>query len=57
MTVQDLGTQFFLREADLTKARDQVSASRLAELNAYVPISIVKNLKTEIEKFQVIFVF
>ncbi|KIJ37341.1 hypothetical protein M422DRAFT_122423, partial [Sphaerobolus stellatus SS14] len=39
--VQDLGTQFFLREEDIGRPRGEVAVRRLAELNAYVP---VKNL-------------
>nr|XP_022335086.1 ubiquitin-like modifier-activating enzyme 6 [Crassostrea virginica] len=34
--IQDLGTQFFLREEDLGKNRAEASCSRLAELNPYV---------------------
>lgn len=41
---EDLSTQFFLSEEDIGKRRDEVSAIRLAELNQYVPISIVENL-------------
>ncbi|KAF8528831.1 ubiquitin activating enzyme [Hysterangium stoloniferum] len=39
--VQDLGTQFFLREGDVGRQRGEATVTRLAELNAYVP---VKNL-------------
>ncbi|EJU06450.1 ubiquitin activating enzyme [Dacryopinax primogenitus] len=38
VTVQDLGTQFFLREGDIGKPRAAVTVPRLAELNAYVPV-------------------
>lgn len=39
--VQDLSSQFFLREDDLGKSRADATVSRLAELNAYV---FVRNL-------------
>ncbi|TDL29444.1 ubiquitin activating enzyme [Rickenella mellea] len=38
VTVQDLGTQFFLREDDIGKPRAAATHPRLAELNAYVPV-------------------
>ncbi|KAK4687153.1 ubiquitin-activating enzyme E1, partial [Tremellales sp. Uapishka_1] len=40
--VTDLGTQFFLREADIGKPRASVTAPRLAELNSYVPIKLLE---------------
>ncbi|KAI0081689.1 ubiquitin activating enzyme [Panus rudis PR-1116 ss-1] len=36
--VQDLSTQFFLREEDIGKPRAQAATPRLAELNTYVPV-------------------
>ncbi|GBE79663.1 Ubiquitin-activating enzyme E1 1 [Sparassis crispa] len=36
--VQDLSTQFFLREDDIGKPRAEAAVRRLAELNAYVPV-------------------
>ncbi|EPQ59902.1 hypothetical protein GLOTRDRAFT_125688 [Gloeophyllum trabeum ATCC 11539] len=36
--IQDLSTQFFLREEDIGKSRAAVTVPRLAELNAYVPV-------------------
>lgn len=42
--IQDLSSQFFLREADVGRSRAEVSASRLSELNQYVPISVVDDL-------------
>ncbi|KAG9000623.1 hypothetical protein FRB94_009580 [Tulasnella sp. JGI-2019a] len=36
--VSDLGTQFFLRARDVGQARGAVTAPRLQELNAYVPV-------------------
>ncbi|XP_031421812.1 ubiquitin-like modifier-activating enzyme 1 isoform X2 [Clupea harengus] len=35
---RDLSSQFYLREADLGKNRADVSQTRLAELNSYVPV-------------------
>lgn len=40
--IQDLGTQFFLREEDVGKNRAEASSSRLAELNPYVSLSALK---------------
>ncbi|PSS35445.1 hypothetical protein PHLCEN_2v1600 [Hermanssonia centrifuga] len=36
--IQDLSSQFFLREEDVGKSRADAAAPRLAELNAYVPV-------------------
>ncbi|KAI0723211.1 ubiquitin activating enzyme [Earliella scabrosa] len=36
--VSDLSSQFFLRQEDIGKPRAEVTVSRLAELNAYVPV-------------------
>ncbi|KAF8665805.1 hypothetical protein AX16_000249 [Volvariella volvacea WC 439] len=38
VTIQDLSSQFFLREEDVGKSRAEATLSRLAELNAYVPV-------------------
>ena len=40
-TVQDLAAQYFLREEDLGKPRDVTTAPRLAELNEYVPVTVL----------------
>ncbi|KAJ9113011.1 hypothetical protein QFC22_006107 [Naganishia vaughanmartiniae] len=40
--IEDLGTQFFLRQEDIGKPRASVTAPRLAELNSYVPVHEVK---------------
>ncbi|XP_052699455.1 ubiquitin-like modifier-activating enzyme 1 [Crassostrea angulata] len=40
--IQNLGTQFFLREEDVGKNRAKTSCSRLAELNSYVSLSALK---------------
>lgn len=38
VTLQDLSSQFFLREEDVGKPRADVTVPRLAELNTYVPV-------------------
>ncbi|KAF5363942.1 hypothetical protein D9756_000809 [Leucocoprinus leucothites] len=38
VTVQDLSSQFFLRQDDVGKPRAAATLPRLAELNAYVPV-------------------
>ncbi|KAK0461961.1 ubiquitin activating enzyme [Desarmillaria tabescens] len=38
VTIQDLSSQFFLRQEDIGKSRAEATAPRLAELNAYVPV-------------------
>ena len=38
--IADLSSQFFLRPADVGKPRDIVTIPRVAELNAYTPVSI-----------------
>ncbi|BEJ01563.1 hypothetical protein CcaverHIS631_0602450 [Cutaneotrichosporon cavernicola] len=40
--IADVGTQFFLREADVGKPRHEVTAPRLAELNSYVPVKVLE---------------
>lgn len=53
--LKDLSTQFFLTEDDIGKPRGQASLAKLAELNSYVPISIVDELSEEtLSKFQVV---
>ncbi|KAL1889916.1 E1 ubiquitin-activating protein [Ceratocystis pirilliformis] len=61
VTLVDLSSQFFLRDADISKPRDEVSAPRLAELNAYVPIHVHKTASktldsdlTGLSKYQVV---
>lgn len=39
-TISDLSSQFFLHLDDVGKPRDVVTAPRVAELNAYTPVSI-----------------
>lgn len=52
----DLGTQFFLRDSDIGKARDVSTQPRLAELNSYVPVRVLgKDLTLEaLKSFQVV---
>ncbi|SCU79365.1 LAMI_0A08504g1_1 [Lachancea mirantina] len=46
-TIQDLSTQFFLTEKDVGQPRDLVSQAKLAELNSYVPIKVLKSFQDE----------
>ncbi|KAK9455417.1 hypothetical protein V1511DRAFT_352428 [Dipodascopsis uninucleata] len=39
--ISDLSSQFFLRESDIGSPRAKVTAPRLAELNQYVPVSVL----------------
>jgi hypothetical protein len=38
VALSDLGTQYYLREADVGRPRGEVTVPRLAELNSYVPV-------------------
>lgn len=38
--IADLSAQFFLTPGDVGKPRDQVTAPRVAELNAYTPVKV-----------------
>ena len=40
-TMNDLASQFYITEADIGLPRAQISAPRLAELNPYVPVSVL----------------
>lgn len=40
VAIADLSSQFFLRPDDVGKRRDLVTAPRVAELNAYTPVSV-----------------
>ncbi|AET39074.1 E1 ubiquitin-activating protein UBA1 Ecym_3613 [Eremothecium cymbalariae DBVPG len=54
-SLQDLSTNFFLTEQDIGQPRDQVSAAKLAELNAYVPVRVINALdEATLSEFQVI---
>ncbi|KAG5356785.1 Ubiquitin-activating enzyme E1 1 [Yarrowia sp. E02] len=55
--ISDLSAQFFLREDDVGKRRDEVSQPRLAELNAYVPVRVLASeslTEEELARFQVV---
>ncbi|KAK4050411.1 E1 ubiquitin-activating protein [Microbotryomycetes sp. JL201] len=56
VTVPDLGTQFFLREDDVGKRRDEATRARLAELNAYTPVSVLEQELSQdaIKRFTVV---
>lgn len=48
--IADLSSQYFLQEADVGKRRDEVTAPRLGELNAYTPVLVhQKDLLSDIE--------
>ncbi|KAK0620307.1 hypothetical protein B0T14DRAFT_227986 [Immersiella caudata] len=59
VALADLSSQFFLRVEDVGKPRDQVTAPRVAELNAYTPVhihgstSLGENL-SQFDKYQVV---
>ena len=40
-TYVDLSANFFLSEVDVGKSRAEISAPKLAELNAYVPVNVL----------------
>ncbi|KAH7916131.1 hypothetical protein BJ138DRAFT_1122053 [Hygrophoropsis aurantiaca] len=42
VTIQDLSTQYFLRESDIGQSRAEATFPRLAELNVYVPVRVLK---------------
>ncbi|KAF0354769.1 ubiquitin-activating emzyme E1 [Gigaspora margarita] len=54
--ISDLSSQFFLHEEDIGKPRATVTKPRLAELNQYVPVSILEGELTndKIRNFQVV---
>lgn len=43
VAIADLSSQFFLRPHDVGKPRDAVTVPRVAELNAYTPVSVHKS--------------
>ncbi|KAJ2904461.1 hypothetical protein MKZ38_007992 [Zalerion maritima] len=59
VSVCDLSSQFFLRQEDIGKPRDVVTVPRVAELNAYTPVSVHQsplldeNL-SQFDKYQVV---
>jgi len=42
VVISDLSSQFFLHTEDIGKPRDVVTVPRVAELNAYSPVSVHK---------------
>lgn len=55
--IEDLSSQFFLQPADVGKPRADLTASRVAELNPYTPVSVLaaKDLTSDLsllKKFQ-----
>lgn len=54
--IADLSTQFYLTPADVGSPRGKVSAPRLAELNQYVPVSVLEdNFQLEaLKNYQVV---
>ncbi|KND00481.1 ubiquitin-activating enzyme E1 [Spizellomyces punctatus DAOM BR117] len=54
--IADLASQFFLYNEDVGKPRAQVSSPRLAELNTYVPVSVLEGDLTEeaLSNYQVV---
>jgi len=59
VAIADLSSQFFLHVDDVGKRRDQVTAPRVAELNAYTPVtvhesaSLAENL-SQFDKYEVV---
>ncbi|KAL2754524.1 hypothetical protein ACRALDRAFT_1081525 [Sodiomyces alcalophilus JCM 7366] len=58
-TLPDLSSQFFLRPEDVGKPRDEVTAPRVAELNAYVPVRVHQSPRldenlSQFDKYQVV---
>ncbi|TQV91455.1 ubiquitin-activating enzyme E1 1 [Cordyceps javanica] len=59
VALPDLSSQFFLTPADVGKPRDQVTAPRVAELNAYTPVSVHESPSldenlSQLDKYQVV---
>src|SRR2546423_1925774 len=59
VAIADLSSQFFLHAADVGKPRAEVTAPRVAELNAYTPVSVheAKNLTDDLDalsRYQVV---
>ena len=57
--IQDLSSQFFLHPEDVGKARAEVTAPRVAELNPYTPVSVhpAENLTSDLsllKRYQVV---
>ncbi|ROW14541.1 hypothetical protein VPNG_03190 [Cytospora leucostoma] len=59
VAIADLSSQFFLRPGDVGKPRDQATAPRVAELNAYTPVSVHESTSltanlSQLDKYQVV---
>ena len=57
--ISDLSSQFFLRSTDVGKPRAKVTAPRVAELNAYTPVSVFDGESltedlSKLKRFQVV---
>ncbi|KAA8570690.1 hypothetical protein EYC84_000088 [Monilinia fructicola] len=57
--IADLSSQFFLHPEDVGKPRAEVTAPRVAELNAYTPVSVHKSSSltddlTQFDRYQVV---
>ncbi|TGO51147.1 hypothetical protein BOTNAR_0366g00060 [Botryotinia narcissicola] len=57
--ISDLSSQFFLHPEDVGKPRAEVTAPRVAELNAYTPVSVHKSSSltedlTQFDRYQVV---
>lgn len=50
VTVEDLSSQYFLTESDIGKSRAECSGPRLAELNQYVPITVVSGPNRQLDE-------
>ena len=58
-TISDLSSQFFLHPEDVGKPRAEVTAPRVAELNAYTPVSVHKSQSlttdlSQLKQYQVV---
>ncbi|KAL3303547.1 ubiquitin-activating enzyme e1 1 [Colletotrichum asianum] len=59
ISLADLSSQFFLHPEDVGKPRDEVTAPRVAELNAYTPIKVHQSSNlgenlSQFDKYQVV---
>ncbi|KAL8408823.1 hypothetical protein RB594_007303 [Gaeumannomyces avenae] len=59
VAIADLSSQFFLRPEDVGKPRDQVTAPRVAELNAYTPVNVHASSSltddlSQLDKYQIV---
>jgi ubiquitin-activating enzyme E1 len=49
-SIADLSSQFFLHKEDVGKPRAAVTAPRVAELNAYTPVSVHESTRSAVQK-------